>query len=352
MVRTVLYDKLTAAGGRMGEYLGAETAMAFGDPAVEFRQLREGCAVYDLGWRAKILVTGGDRVRWMNGMVTNNIRDLGVNSGNYNFLLSPQGRIQADMYIYNRGEYLLVDTALWQAGKVLEVFDKFIIMDDVEVSDASDKLTGLAVQGAGARAGLAKAGFQSTELQPLKVVDAVWGEVGYSITRMASNLSETYELWMSRENLPAAWDALTVAGAVPAGMDALEMFRVWAGVPRYGQDIRERELPQETEQDQALHFSKGCYVGQEIVERIHARGLVHRTFSGFVVDGGPPEPGTKIVSEGKDVGYITSALLVPLNGSSKTLALGYIRREVGTPGTVVQAGEASATVSGLPFTAP
>ena len=121
------------------------------------------------------------------------------------------------------------------------------------------------------------------------------------------------------------------------------MFRVWSGVPRYGQDIRERELPQETEQEQALHFNKGCYVGQEVVERIHARGLVHRRFSGFVVEGPPPEPNTRIVSGEKEVGYITSALTVPLNGSSKTLALGYIRREAGTPGTVVQAGEASAT---------
>jgi aminomethyltransferase len=349
MTRTVLYDKLAAAGGRMGEYLGTETAMAFGGAESEFRQLREGCAVYDLGWRAKIVVTGGDRVRWMNGMVTNNIRDLAVNQGNYNFLLTPQGRIQADMYIYNRGDYLLVDTARWQVPKVLDVFEKFIIMDDVEVSDASERLTAIAVQGPQARATLEKAGFSHPELQPMRIVDGVWKETGYSLTRMASDTAETYELWMSPANIPAAWDALIAAGAAPAGMDALEMFRVWAGIPRYGQDIRERELPQETEQEQALHFNKGCYVGQEVVERIHSRGLVHRRFCGLVMQGAPPEPGAKIVSEGKEVGYITSALSVPVNGSSKTLALGYIRREAGEPGTVVQAGDASATVSRLPF---
>ncbi len=333
----------------MGEYLGTETALSLGDAASEFHQLRQGCAVYDLGWRAKIVVTGGDRLRWMNGMLTNNIRDLAVNSGNYNFLLTPQGRIQADMYVYNRGEYLLVDTARWQAEKVLEVFDKFIIMDDVEVSDASEKLTAIAVQGPEAGAALERAGFSAPGLPPLTVADGVRGEAGYSIARMAGEMAETYELWMSPQNIPAAWDALIAAGAAPVGMDALEMFRVWAGVPRYGQDIRDRELPQETEQQQALHFNKGCYVGQEVVERIHARGLVHRRFSGFLVEGAPPQPGTKIMAGGKEVGYITSALAVPLNGSSKTLALGYVRREAGEPGAVVQAGEANATVSRLPF---
>ena len=109
---------------------------------------------------------------------------------------------------------------------------------------------------------------------------------------MASEVGETYELWMSPANIPAAWEALLAAGAKPVGAEALEMFRVWAGVPRYGRDIRDRELPQETEQTHALHFSKGCYVGQEIVERIHARGQVHRKFSGFIIDGAPPEPMT------------------------------------------------------------
>ncbi|MGE0407437.1 MAG: folate-binding protein YgfZ, partial [Candidatus Korobacteraceae bacterium] len=301
------------------------------------------------GWRSKILLTGGDRIRWMNGMVTNNIRDLAVSSGNYNFLLSPQGRIQADMYIYNRGEYLLVDTARWQAAKVLELFEKFIIMDDVEVTDASDKLSAIAVQGPNAREVLSKAGFQTEGVEPLKVVDHAWGEAGYSITRMASNVSETYELWMSPANLPSAWNALISAGTQPAGTTALEMFRVWAGIPRYGQDIRERELPQETEQAQALHFSKGCYVGQEIVERIHARGQVHRKFSGFVVEGAPPELGTKILTAGKEVGEITSALSVPAANGRKTVALGYIRREAGVPGTLVQAGETIAVVSTAPF---
>src|SRR5581483_8631114 len=331
MGQTALYERLVAAGAQLGDYLGTETALRFGDARAEFRELCQGCGIYDLGWRAKILVTGNDRVRWLNGMVTNNIRDLAVNRGNYNFLLSAQGRIQADMYIYNRGEYLLVDTAQWQAPKVLELFDKFIIMDDVEITDASDKLTALAVQGPRSREVLERTGFLPSDVEPSQVVDGARGEIGYSVARKPSDVSCSYELWIAPSNAAAVWDALTMAGARPVGTDALEMFRVWAGIPRYGQDIRERELP------------------QEIVERIRSRGQVHRKFTGFVVQGAPPPAGTKVVAEGKEVGEITSATTVPVNGEEKTLALGYIRREAGIPGTVVQVDGADAKVAMLPF---
>src|SRR5262249_17770232 len=130
--------------------------------------------------------------------------------------------------------------------------------------------------------------------------------------------------------------------------EALEVWRIAAGVPRYGQDIRERDLPQETEQHQALNFTKGCYVGQEIVERIRSRGQVHRKFTGFRLEGAAA-PGSKLQADGKDVGELTSvASLLQTNGTSKTLALGYVRREL-TAGKVVRAGEASATVTELPF---
>jgi folate-binding protein YgfZ len=353
MATGTLPERLAATGAELGEYLGGVTAVSFGDAEAEFRELRRGCALYDLSWRAKLLVTGNDRVRWMNGMVTNNIRDLGLNRGNYNFLLSPQGRILGDMYVYNRGEYLVVDTARWQAPKLMELFDKFIIMDEVEVRDASANLAAMAVQGPGAGAALQKAGFLAKAPEPLEVVDGslgqAGGEAGYSVTRMASEAAETYELWVSPANAAAAWDALLQAGAKPVGTAALEMFRVWAGIPRYGQDIRERELPQETEQTQALHFQKGCYVGQEIVERVHSRGQVHRTFTGFVVEGGAPAPGSKVVVEGKEVGEITSVAVVPANGAKKTVALGYMRRQAATPGALVQVGESNAKIAKPPF---
>jgi folate-binding protein YgfZ len=120
-------------------------------------------------------------------------------------------------------------------------------------------------------------------------------------------------------------------------------------VPRYGVDLRERDLAQETGQEHALSFVKGCYIGQEIVERVRARGSVHRTFIGFEVQGEPPQAGTKVRANDKDVGEITSAARVPFPGGDRTLALGYLRREVATAGATVQVGEQSATVKALPF---
>ena len=133
------------------------------------------------------------------------------------------------------------------------------------------------------------------------------------------------------------------------GTAALDLLRIAAGIPRYGIDIRERDLPQETEQERALNFSKGCYVGQEIVERIRSRGQVRRKFTGFEVNGPLPAPGSKILVEGKEVGEITSAASLPLAGGERRVALGYIRREVATPGKQVEAGGSAASVANLPF---
>ena len=144
------------------------------------------------------------------------------------------------------------------------------------------------------------------------------------------------------------WDveALAVAGAAPVGAEALEMWRITAGIPRYGVDIRERDLPQETGQEHALSFTKGCYIGQEIVERIRSRGGVHRGFTGFRFDGQAPPVGAKIEREGREVGEITSVAVLP---SGQAVGLGYLRREAGGPGTAIEVGGVQATVTELPF---
>src|SRR5580698_3135048 len=165
-------EGLGAAG--VGDYRGATTAARFGDPQVEFAALRGGCGVYDLGFRAKISLTGGDRVRWLNGMVTNNIRDLAVGRGVYAFLLNPQGHILGDLYAYNRGESIAIDTDRAQLEKILATFDHYIIMDDVEVANRSDELTALGIAGPKARSVLAAAGFAMPEMQPLEAQSATW----------------------------------------------------------------------------------------------------------------------------------------------------------------------------------
>jgi folate-binding protein YgfZ len=340
-------EGLGAAG--VGDYRGATTGARFGDTQAEFAALRGGCGVYDLGFRAKISLTGGDRVRWLNGMVTNNIRDLAAGQGTYAFLLNPQGHILGDLYAYNRGESVTVDTDRGQEEKILATFDHYIIMDDVEVTSLSEQLTALGIGGPKSREVLAAAGFAIPEMHALQMQSVMWQGTECTLVRGEESESASYEIWVAPQSVRQLWDGLLAAGAVPAGSDALELQRIVSGVPRYGMDIRERDLPQETEQARALNFNKGCYVGQEIVERIRSRGAVHRKFTGFVADGALPiAAGTKILAGEKEVGEITSAASVQLNGREKTIALGYIRREAGVPGREVTIGTARATVVQVP----
>jgi len=288
-------------------------------------------------------------VRWLNGMVTNNIRDLAVGHGVYAFLLNPQGHILGDLYAYNRGESLMIDTDQFQSEKLLATFDHYIIMDDVEVANVSDKLTAIGIAGPKSLELLRAAGFDLSELGPLQFIDVTWQNAAVTVVRSDNASIESYELWLSPAHVGLLRDALTKAGVTVVGATALELLRIAAGIPRYGQDVRERDLPQETEQNRAVHFSKGCYIGQEIVERIRSRGNVHRKFTGFEVQGVLPAVGTKIQVDGRDVGEITSVASLPIAGGSRPLALGYIRREIATPGKQFQVGSAQLSVAALPF---
>lgn len=326
----------------MGEYHGAHAAAVYTDVAREFDALRTGAAVYEATWRAKIVATGEDRVRWLNGMITNNVRDLAVSRGVYSFVLNAQGRIQGDLIAFQRGDYILLETDESQAESLTALFDRFIIMDDVEIANVSEKLASIGVKGPKAAEVLREAGFPA-DLKALDVVDATWNGVGISVACGASEQFPEFEIWFAPEHTVAVWDALVSAGAQPVGYEALELHRIATGIPAFGQDIRERDLPQETAQSHALHFSKGCYVGQEIVERIHSRGNVHRGFTGFSLSQ-LVNSGTKLVRDGKEVGEITSVAELP---SKKIIALGYVRREAATSELV--AGDATAKVHPLPF---
>jgi aminomethyltransferase len=340
------------------EYRGATTTARFSDPQGEFAALLGSCGIYDLGFRAWISLTGGDRVRWLNGMVTNNIRDLAVGRGVYAFLLNPQGRILGDMFVYNQGEALVVETDRSQVEKIVATFDHYIIMDDVELIHASEKQTAIGLAGPKARAILSKAGIEVPSLQPLQMItpqcNCACECVECTVVHGEDAQRESYEVWLAPKDVYKTWQALLAAGGTPVGSEALEMQRIVAGIPLYGVDIRERDLPQETEQMRALNFNKGCYVGQEIVERIRSRGNVHRKFTNFVVEGAAAiAAGDKIVfgkpGEGeKDVGEITSVAALRTRSGEQTVALGYIRREVGVTGREVTIGTVKATVVQLP----
>jgi len=353
MALTALQNRGEGLGAiRVGDYRGATTAAAFTDPQTEWAEIRSGCGIYDLGFRAQISLTGGDRVRWLNGMVTNNIRDLAAGQGVYAFLLNPQGRILGDLYAYNRGESIVVDTDRSQIEKILATFDHYIIMDDVEVKNLGEELTALGVAGPKSRDVLRRAGIKVPEMQPLQILDATCecdcDCLKCTVVRGEDAAQESYELWLAPSEVRKTWDALVAAGAAPVGYEALELQRIFAGVPLYGVDIRERDLPQETDQARALNFNKGCYVGQEIVERIRSRGAVHRSFSGFVLgEGEAVTAGAKVFAGEKEIGEITSSL-APL-GDQPGVALGYIRREARLPGKEVLIGATKAQVAELPF---
>jgi folate-binding protein YgfZ len=349
MTVATLQEKWTASGARIGNYRGAETPATFGDTAAEFDALLHGAGLLDLGWQSRLLISGKDRTRWLNGMITNNIRDLAPGHGVYGFILTAQGHNQGDLTAYNRGEHLVATTDREQAPKVTAVLQKYIIMDKVEIEDISEKLVSMGIAGSSAAETLTKAGIHVSQLEPGQLLDAAWNDVTLSVVRSTHPRMDGYEIWLAPENVERLWDALVSAGAIQVGSDALEMYRIARGVPRYGIDLRERDLPQETGQEHALNFSKGCFIGQEIVERIRARGNVHRTFIGFEIDGQPPQPGTKVRANEKDMGEITSAVRVAAANGERTIAIGYLRREVATPGTTVEIGEQTATVQNLPF---
>ena len=330
-----------------GEHTGASPGRDSGDVRAEFHALLSGCGVCDLGWRAKIVLTGSDRVRWLNGMISNNVRDLGMGLGVYGFLLNAQGQIQADLYAFQRGDSLLVDTERSQRDKVLQLFDHYIIADDVEVKDISDQLTALGLTGPGSRKVLEAAGISLPELGYLEFADTTWRDASVTVLHSGEEAKDSWQVWIAPERAGALWEALIHAGARPAGTAALNLFRISRGIPQFGQDIRERDLPQETGQMRALSFTKGCYLGQEIVERIRSRGAVHRQFGAFAVEGPLPEPGTKINADGKEVGEITSGAILPLPGGDRAVALGYLRREA--LGKELHAGAAKLTHTQTPI---
>ncbi|HEX6503933.1 MAG TPA: folate-binding protein [Terriglobales bacterium] len=347
MSTTELTEKRMAS--RRERYHGAETVAVYSDTAQEFQALLSGVGVYGLAWRAKLLVTGRDRVRWLNGMITNNVRDLPVGHGVYSFVLTPQGRILGDLYTYNRGDFLVLDTDQSQVENLVALLRRYIIMDKVEIADAADKLSALGVAGPSSRELLGRLGISLQEMTPLQVVDTTWGGIQTSIVRGDLPESESYEVWLDPANVSRLWQELINAGAHPVGSNALELLRIANGVPCYGQDIRERDLPQETEQSRALNYIKGCYIGQEIVERIRSRGAVHRKFTGFRIEGPLPPAGSKAQVEGKDIAEITSTASLPVGNGNLGVALGYVRREALDPATQIDIGDTKAIVADLPF---
>jgi aminomethyltransferase len=284
--------------------------------------------VPDLAW---ISVDGDDRVRWLNGMTTNSIAALAIDEACYTFFLNAQGRIQADALALNLGESLQLVTSASRADALLATLDHFIIMDDVELHRLPEDNHALLVAGPNAAARLGRIGLEVEQLAPMHLAHFEWlPDERVAIFHAYSPLVPRFELWSDFETLGRISQALRGCGVLDAKESALNQLRLLEGIPLYGTDIRDRDLPQETSQTRALHFAKGCYLGQEIVERIRSRGNVHRTLHGFLLTGDIPTSGTPLflaTTPEKPIGELTSAARIDLPTGAITLALGTIRRE-------------------------
>ena len=285
------------------------------------QRLRTGAGwmpLLETGW---IAVTGEDRVRWLNGMVTNSVQALEAGQGAYTFLLSAQGRIQGDAVVWAEADRLLLETDRTQVEPMLELLERFIIMDDVEL--AAVERFGFAVAGPAAAAVLDGLGLPV----PAEELRAT-GKAAVTVLRAFGPVVPRFELWLDDA---ADADSRTVSFAAEAETppESFELLRILEERPRFAadgsSDLRDRDLPQETAQMRALHFAKGCYLGQEIVERIRSRGQVHRTFAAFALQGAVPAAGMELTTDGKAVGMLTTVAAEDIDG--KRMALGFIRRD-------------------------
>jgi folate-binding protein YgfZ len=363
-----------AAPPQLQAYRGALTPLRLDAEEKETAALLSGVAVHDLGWLRRVAVRGEDRFRWLSGMVTNTVNDLAANAGAWNLVLNAQGRIQGDLYVAREDDELTLVIAADQYEKLLAHLERFIIMDDVELAplsvDANGELSGESALGlAGPLAAdlLARLGLPAPQ-EPLTSARAAWNGQDLRVVRAYGVLSPHYELWVPASQIPALWQALVETGARPVGAASLEAFRIAEGIPAYGIDIAERDLPQEAvpqvatfpktmksmranserlaPPQVALSFNKGCYLGQEIVERIRSRGSVHRHLRSLELTGPVPVAGTALTLEGGAVaGQITSAAELLLSTGSRVLALGMMRgeAEVGNPSFTYTAGTATGT---------
>jgi folate-binding protein YgfZ len=312
---------------------GALTPQQFDAPAAETGAVLTGAAVHDLGWRRRVAIRGEDRFRWLSGMVTNTVEGLADNAGAYNLVLNAQGRIQGDCYVWRNGDDLELEVTADQAEALMAHLDKFIIMDDVELVPLQGQ-TAIGVSGPKAAATLEAMGLPVPS-EELKSTPGEFGGVAVRIYRLHGPLVPRYAVWMADGAPGEFWKAALAAGAVETGAGTVEVLRIAEGTPAYGVDIESRDLAQETSQVRALSFTKGCYLGQEIVERIRSRGQVHRHLRQMEIfpdDGALPAIGTELriagsPAEAKAAGKISSVAGLQVDGATRMFALGVVRAE-------------------------
>ena len=303
-----------------------------------YSALREDAAWLDLSGRGKIQATGDDRARLLHAMTTNQVESLKPGEGCYAFFLSAQGRILADVNLLCFEDYFLLDTEPETRTKVYEHLDRYIIADDVTVEDQTGQIATIAVEGPKAAAVLAELGAP-VPTAPYSFASWRYG----TVARLDTTGKGGFFLLIPTAEKQTVVSMLTKAGLPEASAEDARIVRIESGRPRYGEEITERYLVQETDQLHAVNFSKGCYLGQEIVERVRSRAQIHRVLRRLEIDtNNPPAAGTKLKSGDGDAAEIASAVFSPALG--KTVALAYVRTQFAEPDTRISLDGVSARV--------
>lgn len=326
----------------------------YGDVESEYRAVRtDDGGVVDLSGRGRIHVTGSEAVMFLNGLVTNDMKTLDENRLMPAVFPTVQGRLIAAVRIIRTGNGFLVDCEPASRGHVLKTIERFTLAGDFRVVDLTDSTTMLSVQGKAANQIIERILGEPGNLEHNGAREVEWKGHPLTLMRVTHTSEEGFDLIVPTENATALWDNLVEAGARPVGFDALEVLRIEAGIARYGRDMDNTTVVTETNLDDAVSYTKGCYVGQEIIIRIKHRGHVAKKLTGVVLDRtANVEAGASVQSnDAKEIGRVTSATFSPTLG--KTVALAYLKYEYLVTATVVKAvieNEAiDGTVSDLPF---
>jgi folate-binding protein YgfZ len=347
-IETPLAGVHRRAGAKMGAWFGCALPDDFGDAREEQRFANESVALIDKNYRAYFTFSGPDRVRYLNAILTNNIKDLGKGEGAISLLLNAQGRILAEIETFADGEKIFLVSYLMIRERLAEVLEKYIIMDDVTFSDDAKKFGTLALEGPRAAEvvkeitgmdlnSLAELGCANVNVSLLADNSSATGDQVNSKTleaslpcRMVRRFAGA-EFIVKREKLEGMWDVLLRAarrhGGGPMGYTALSAQRLVQGVPWFGYDFGEKQIPHEAGLESShISYTKGCYTGQEIVERVRSRGQVNRRRVELMFAGdGVPENGAELTADGKAVGYVTRAARSWF--PSGVLGMGYLGKE-------------------------
>lgn len=371
-------------GARFAELNGAEIVNDYGDWLVEHAALHQSAGVLDFSFRSRICLTGADRIRFLHGQVTNDVKQLRVGEGCYAAITTNKGKMESDLNIFCLADELLLDFEPSLTEKVSQRLEKFIVADDVQIVDVAPHYGLLSVQGPKAEAVIRAIGWfteiPTQAFNSSKISDARLGEI-YLVDhsridpgqgRADSPLPAAgahgvprptcfgFDLFVPNASLGAAADKLVAAtkqiGGRACGWQAFETTRIEAGIPRFGADMDETSLPLECGPAlrDAVSYNKGCYIGQEVINRIHSFGHVNKELRGLRLSEdlkSLPQRGAKLFHNDKEIGYLTSAVKSPVLDAQ--IALGYVRREayqIGNELTLrTAAGESSAKVVELPF---